>query len=104
MMYDEFISRLPENMRELSRETFAEIEFVYLFYPGNLTKDEIAQLYTRHGMRIIQDMLPRAKHSQDLAQQCDDARHNYHRAYRYWQERLKIMERFEKSEEEIHDE
>lgn len=104
MMYDEFVRRLPENMRKVSREDFTEIEFVYLFYPGNLTKDEMAQLYTRHGMRIIRDMLPRAKHAEDLKQQCDDALASYHRAYRYWQERQEIMVHFEKSEEEIHDE
>lgn len=104
MMYDEFVIRLPEDLRDVSRDDYIKIDFVYNYYPGNLTKDDIAQLYTRHGMRIIHDMLPRARRAQDLAQQCDDAMHNYNRAHRYWLEMRKEVEQFEKSEEEIHDE
>lgn len=71
MMYSEFASRLPENVRKPTRGEYEKIECVYSWHPsiseeGCKGKDQIAELYSTYGMRIILDMLPTAKKCEEL--------------------------------------
>lgn len=61
----------------ISQEKYNKIEFVYNYYPGlseTTGKDQIVKLYHMLGMRIIDDMFPRAKEAAVLEEKIRAAR------------------------------
>ena len=71
MMINEFNERVTE---KVNVEQYASIELVYEWYPVELNKDQIAILYDRFGMAIINDMLPRAKKNLEITSQMESLR------------------------------
>jgi len=73
MMKHEFEERVGHSVID---EDYEKIEIVYDFYPSNepSTKDDIAFLYRNFGMRLIDDMLPRAQKVAELDLQIDKAK------------------------------
>lgn len=69
MMKQEFEDLLG---MKVSVDEYSFIEMVYTYYPSidNVNgKRQIADLYKHYGMRIIEDMLPRASRVSEIAQQ-----------------------------------
>lgn len=67
MMKHEFEQRI--GALSVTNEDYEKIKVVYAFYPGLSEvkgKDQIAELFKMLGMRIIEDMLPRAIKAQEL--------------------------------------
>jgi len=84
MMYDEFINRLPEGTRHPTNGEYEEIELVYACHPsisgsGHEGQEQIAQLYSEFGMRIIRDMYPTAKEAEQLRTELISARNKVER-------------------------
>ena len=50
---------------EIPEDAYRKIEHVYDYYPG-LDKEATARLYVEFGLRIFEDMLPRANKIADL--------------------------------------
>lgn len=66
MTKEEFTALLQ---RKVTDAEYADIEFVYNWYPSISNtdgKDQIAYLYNTFGMRIIRDMMPTAKKAMEL--------------------------------------
>lgn len=66
----EFLSKLPEGSPTPSDKEFELIQFVYNHHPSIHPvngKQQIADLYSEFGMRIICDMLETAKRSQEIS-------------------------------------
>jgi len=72
MLKCEFEERINH---EIAQEDYQKIETVYSYYPTNkeISKDEIAELYLKFGMRIFFDMLPRAQKIKELELQISEA-------------------------------
>lgn len=71
MNKQEFEARIG---KEVSNSNYEIIETVYTFHPcisETKGKDQIADLYTTYGMRIIKDMLKTACKAQDLEREKD---------------------------------
>lgn len=68
MMKSEFDSRI---LTPVTPEEYEIIETVYTYYPDNekLDKDLAATLYNTFGMRVFEDLYPRAKRVKDLDEQ-----------------------------------
>ncbi len=62
MMKQEF-----ENLvgREISADDYSIIEDVYMYYPGVVSKQQIADLYTAFGLRIFKDMMTTVRKIQE---------------------------------------
>jgi len=73
MLKCEFEQRISH---EISQEDYEKIETVYGYYPANkeLSKDETAEMYLKFGMRIFNDMLPRAQKVRELEMQIRNAK------------------------------
>ena len=61
MIWEEFVSRLPENVRIPTEEEYKTMEYVYNWHPSikpseHEGQEQIARLYSEFGMRIIYDM------------------------------------------------
>lgn len=74
MTYNEFVTRLPKDVKKPTNEEYDKIEYVYAWHPsisetGCEGKDQIAALYSTYGMRIILDMLPTAKKCEGLREE-----------------------------------
>ena len=63
-MMDEFTARAK--IASVSEEDYKVIEKVYTFHPAMKYKQDIADIYTRFGMTVIHDMLPRAEKVEEL--------------------------------------
>ena len=63
MMKSEFEELVDE---EIDQDDYKKIETVYVWYPAFGDKRMAAQLYREFGMRIFEDMYPRAKKAEDL--------------------------------------
>lgn len=48
------------------QEKYEKIEEVYMWHPSIESKEQMAELYDRYGIRLICDMLPRARRIKDL--------------------------------------
>lgn len=72
MMKHEFEQRIG---CEVSIDDYQKIETVYAFYPSRqqLTKDKVAEMYQTFGMRIFDDLLPRAQKAKELDMQIHEA-------------------------------
>ncbi len=72
MMQQEFEQRIGH---AVSADDYQKIEAVYAFYPSqqDLTKDKVAELYQIFGMRMFDDLLPRAQKSIELDEQIRQA-------------------------------
>lgn len=71
MSREEFISRLGQETRHVSKEDWEVIETVYNFHPSISNtegKDQVALLYKVFGMRILRDMLDTAIEARTLEQ------------------------------------
>lgn len=68
MMINEFNDRVTD---KVNADQYASIEMVYEWYPVELNKDQIAILYERFGMTLINDMLPRAKKNLEISSQIE---------------------------------
>lgn len=72
MMKHEFEQRIG---REISNEDYEKVQTVYTYYPAKgLDKDKVAEMYRIFGMRIFEDMLPRAKKVMELEIQIQQAK------------------------------
>jgi uncharacterized protein YqgQ len=58
MMRSEFVNLVGE---EIEQSEYEKIELVYMYYPGIVDKEHIAEMYKRFGMVIIADMTARAE-------------------------------------------
>ncbi|MDW7677747.1 MAG: hypothetical protein SCK57_08815 [Bacillota bacterium] len=47
--------------KAVTAEQYSVIETVYLYYPGEFTKEEVAALYRRHGIVFFYDLVNRAR-------------------------------------------
>lgn len=47
--------------RDISDDDYSAIEAVYMYYPGIVSKQQVADLYKAFGLRIFNDMLPTAR-------------------------------------------
>jgi len=64
MMKHEFEQRIGGEIRH---EDYEKVQIVYTYYPANgLDKDKVAEMYQMFGMRIFEDMLPRAQKAMEL--------------------------------------
>ena len=62
---------------KVSEEEYDAIETVYVYHPSisdTMGKQQIANLYSEYGYRIILDMLPSATKAQSLERELFDAR------------------------------
>ena len=72
MMQCEFEEMLGEKIAE---SDYRLIEVVYQWYPVNLDKKTVAELYKEFGMALIHDMLPRADKMKQLEERKRKAEH-----------------------------
>lgn len=65
MLREEFQNRLEQvdepGFTEYSDEDWGTIDFVYTWHPAVDTKDDIVLLFSKFGLTVIYDMLPRAQ-------------------------------------------
>lgn len=70
MMYSEFTAKLPDGTKPPTEAEYKIIEEVYnthpLFDDATDTKDRIAEIYSKYGMRIICDMQETAKRAREI--------------------------------------
>lgn len=66
MMREEFIKKAGQ---QVSAEKYKVIETVYMNYDSRLTQDIAASLYKTFGMKIFNDLLPRAQKIEELETQ-----------------------------------
>ena len=74
MTYNEFVTRLSEGVKKPTNNEYSKIEYVYSWHPSISEtsydgKEQIAELYSKYGMRIILDMLPTAKKCEELREE-----------------------------------
>ncbi len=67
-------------------EEFEKIHFVYCYYPGVETHADIALIWTIGGIRLIEDMMPTAKHVENAEQEMRKARRMYETAKERYRE------------------
>lgn len=76
--FDEFAkecsARIPDE------EEYKQIEFVYTWYPVNLTKEDIARIWAIGGMALIRDMMERANRACSCQKFMDECREKIRRA------------------------
>ncbi len=74
MLKDEFEDKAKLKLDSVGWVDYEMVETVYTYYPGNLDKDQIAKVYEIGGMRLIKDMLPRARAIRSLEGQIRELR------------------------------
>ena len=62
---------------QISQEDYSKIETVYVWYPSFGDKRQAATLYREFGMRIFEDLLPRAEKARKLEEQMHDLQSAY---------------------------
>jgi len=55
-------------------EYHAIIELVYMYHPAISTKEDIAQLYLKYGMTVIEDMVGRSEEVKNLENEIAQAK------------------------------
>ena len=63
MLKEEFESRIG---REVTWDEYKIIDTVYTWYPEDMTKDKIADIYKIGGMQMIKDLYPAAARMLDI--------------------------------------
>lgn len=64
----EFTARIPDE------DEYKQIEFVYTWYPVDLTKEDIARIWAIGGRALIRDMMERATRSSNCQKFMDECR------------------------------
>ncbi len=71
MLQEEFESRIGQ---EVTWDEYKIIDTVYTWYPEDMTKDRIAEIWKVGGMRVIRDMYPTAARMVDIDSRIRKAR------------------------------